>query len=191
MSTLVTVWLAPIIVLAASVMEFIVQNRQLRSLREELEGTKAIIKDTADLRKAISRSLEGTWSLLGEFDSFQNNEAPHASEGFLVLTWIPEKSRYEAIYAYSVTRVGTPFSLATTICSGYSDGDLESGNPSFLELYMTVESRTDWENKPNRNRHFTFEARIDYPQTRGHAPRITVEWQTPGTTAKLFFTKVT
>lgn len=177
-----------LIVIISAAVELFVQSRQLRGLREELEGTKAIIKDTTDLRRAISHRLEGTWSLNGEFDTFQGNITPHVSEGFLALTWVPDKKRYDAIYAYSVTKAGDNACLATTICSGYSDGDLEEGDP-YIDLYMTVQSRTDWERKPNHNKNFTFHAQLVAPTSAHKSPKISVQWAIAGTSGVLTFTK--
>ncbi len=190
MKNLFTDLFPAILVIIASVIELIVQSRQLKNLREELEGTKAIIKDTADLRNAILHNLEGTWSLVGSFTKFQNDCAQHNSEGFLILSWSPGKRCYDAIYCYSVCKAGQDETLVTAVCQGYSVGDVDHDNSTSLSLMLRVISRTDLHKKVNYNKTFTLEIKLNRSRKSSRINKMSSNFETPATVGTLDFSKM-
>jgi len=180
------VMLPPILVIIGNVLQIIIQRHKLNHLRKELEGTKAIIKDTADLRNAIFHDIEGLWSFVGNFKKFQNVDAKYNSEGFLMLIWIPNRRCYDARYCYSVSRAGGNGSLVTAICQGQSDGDLKFSN---LLLRMSVVSRTDVNCQTNYNRNFTLKLKVNRRQGYHSINNMTSEFETPMTIGTLEFSK--
>lgn len=178
-----------ILVIIGGIIQLIIQARQLKNLREELEGTKAIIKDTADLRNAILHNLEGTWSLVGSYTKFHNDCAQHNSEGFLVLTWAPGRNCYDAIYCYSVCKAGEMDTLVTAVCEGYSVGNEEQASVSSILLMLKVTSRTDLHKSANYNKNFTLKLNLSKARKGPRINNMTSSFETPSTVGTLAFTK--
>jgi hypothetical protein len=181
--------LPPILVIIGNVLQIMIQRHKLNHLRKELEGAKAIIKDTADLRNAIFHEIEGLWSLVGNFQKFQNIDAQHNSEGFLMLIWIPSKRHYDAIYCYSVSRAGENTALVTAICQGYSDGDLEYKKSFNISLKMRVVSRTDVNCQANFSKTFTLNLEVNRTQGTTYFNNMSSKFTTPLTIGTLAFSK--
>ncbi len=126
-----------VIIVVANIVQLIVANK----MKHKLDGAQVIIRDTNDLRKALSHDLEGLWSLHGSFSMFQGNPDPYYSEGWLQLTWNPEGCFYNALYAYSVKKSRDIESAITAICTGTSCGDIDGMNNG-LVLSMTIQGIT-------------------------------------------------
>lgn len=175
---------APAIALvAASVIGVILQWLNIRSIKQELENAHIVVKDGGDLRKILERPLEGIWVLRGEFSVFQGRSTPHFSAGYLILTWEAHRSRYSAVYVYSVREQHAPFSVATAICTGFTSGELVDGKA--LDITLSVESRTVIAALTNLASTFVFKAR--YESSVGANRKLVVSYATATTSGVLVF----
>lgn len=179
-----------IIVLISSFIELYVQSRQLKSLREDLEGTKAIIKTTADLRNALLHDLEGSWKLVGDFSKFQGDASKaYKSTGVLILSWNLTQNHYDAIYCYSVIGEFETVPVVTAICSGYSDSDIENKDKSKIELSMKIDTRTSQNSSVTYHDTFKLVLTAQKRKNELKITRLSSVFSTPTTTGKLSFTK--
>lgn len=178
-----TNFITPLIIIIASVVEYVLQKRQIKQLREEL----VCIKNTSDLREAVMKDLEGTWSLSGKFAKFQGDESRHNSEGILVLTWVPSKNQYDVVYCYSVTKAGHDIALITAICHGCSYGDSHSRSLTKLSIKLSVISRTITFDAPNYNRTFEIELKIKRIPGFNQVREMSAHFSTPQTKGILTF----
>lgn len=181
------VFLPAILVLLSSLIDFCLQLWQMKKLRKDFEGKQVIVNDTYDLRKALSRDLEGTWRLYGKFLKFQKNDINHFSRGYLILDWNVTQNYYDAIYCYSILKEYETECIITCVCKGVS---VNSNKKDEIRLQFDIEDRVSKDSFTNFRRNFSLVLKLNKDKTLQEIKYMSCKYETPDTEGELNFTKV-
>lgn len=169
---------------AAAVVLLLANLVQLKKVRKDVSELKVVVKDTKEIREALSKSFEGDWKVKGKFSKFQGKSNPHYSTGLASFSWSPDEARYNVNYVYSVQKEKSDKDEITCFSNGQlsTDYDGRLSAKEKISINFEIHSRTSTaEYEEAESKHFSLENGSYTIANSGRATELKFKFETDDT----------
>ena len=136
-----------IIAFVTNIVILVTQFIQIYKIKKEIKDVKIVVNNTVDIKRALSKSLEGIWEVRGSYSKYHGNNCIHNCMGFADFVWDDINKRYDVYYVYSVRKEGDTTDLVTAFCKGIAVcneiGALEANQKLILQMIIQNRSSRD------------------------------------------------